>query len=141
MFINKSIKDTINEALIAAPVEVSIGDVQKISLIKWVDTENGPKYFVTNDANEMTCTISGSPQNLNSYIESLQNRIQYLESVIGTTAEQVGRLPQIIKRVVREYLVGTDYEIKLEPIVEDDISKLRIGFQDNAIFGPDPLED
>ena len=69
-----------------------------------------------------------SSENLNDYITSLEKRVAVLEEKLSGFA---GDMEQTIKDLIKSYLTGTENEIK---ITEAD-DKLKIGFDDNAIFG------
>jgi hypothetical protein len=135
-----SVRKTIDDAIIVCgpPINsVVLGELTQHSLLRSVIVGNEKEYFASNSAQDMLFypTATGTPENLNEYIKTLQNRINYLESVIGDMNNSiVGSLPSIIKNVVKGYLSGTPKEIKVEPNQADTI--LQIGFTDDAIFGP-----
>lgn len=66
--------------------------------------------------------------NLNDYITGLETRIAVLEERLSGFESDI---EQTMKNLIKSYLVGTENEIK---IAEAD-NKLKIGFDDNAIFG------
>lgn len=135
-----SIRNIIEDSMIVCgpPINsVILGDITQHSLLRSVIVNGEKEYFASNSAEDMLFypTATGGPQNLNEYIIALQNRIAYLESVIGDLNNTiVGSLPSIIKNVVKGYISGTPKEIKVEPNQSDTI--LQIGFTDDAIFGP-----
>ena len=61
-------------------------------------------------------------------VSSLEKRVAVLEEKLSGFA---GDMEQTIKDLIKSYLTGTENEIK---ITEAD-DKLKIGFDDNAIFG------
>ena len=68
-------------------------------------------------------------------IDSLRERIEVLEGTVAELTRKLNEVDTTIRQTVREYLAGTDYQIKLTPDVDNN--KLSIGFADNAIFGGD----
>lgn len=115
---------------------VSPEDANKVhSLIRQITVNGEMKYYVMSDATEMyyvkprtTETAPIEAINLNDYITSLETRIAVLEEKLSGFD---GDIEQTMKNFIKSYLVGTENEIK---IAETD-NKLKIGFDDNAIFG------
>jgi len=129
-----SIKNIIFESLVNKPV--ANADTGQ-TLIRRINIGDMTQYFVSNDAHDMVIVANGATHVLSTYIEDLERRIAYLESVIGTTTEQVGNLTNIIKNTIQNYIIGTEKEIEIRP----NNDKLQIGFPDNAIFGPNQDND
>lgn len=106
-------------------------DAQKLhSLIYQVTVNGEKKYYASSEAVDMYYIVPETKEavNLNTYITELNNRILTLEEKLSGFA---GDMEQTIKDLIKSYLVGTENEIK---IAETD-DKLKIGFDDNAIFG------
>lgn len=106
-------------------------DAQKLhSLIYQVTVNGEKKYYASSEAVDMYYIVPETKEavNLNAYITELNNRILTLEEKLSGFA---GDMEQTIKDLIKSYLVGTENEIK---IAETD-NKLKIGFDDNAIFG------
>ena len=106
-------------------------DAQKLhSLIYQVTVNGEKKYYASSEAVDMYYIVPETKEavNLNAYITELNNRILTLEEKLSGFA---GDMEQTIKDLIKSYLVGTENEIK---IAETD-DKLKIGFDDNAIFG------
>jgi hypothetical protein len=101
------------------------------SLIRQVTVNGEMRYYVSSKASE----IYYGDVKLSDYITSievknteLENRVKELEdrlSNLGTDIEGT------IKDIIKSYIVGTENEIK---VIENE-NKLKIGFDDNAIFG------
>ena len=66
-------------------------------------------------------------------IEALTNRIVTLETKVAALEKQFEGIASVIRSTMRDYLNGTDYQIKLTQDVDNN--HLSIGFADNAIFG------
>ena len=115
---------------------VSPEEANKVhSLIRQITVNGEMRYYVISDATEMfyvkpraTETAPIETINLNDYITSLETRVAVLEEKLSGFA---GDMEQTMKDLIKSYLVGTENEIK---ITETD-DKLKIGFDDNAIFG------
>ena len=115
---------------------VSPEDANKVhSLIRQITVNGEMRYYAISDATEMFYvkprTSEAAPietVNLNDYITSLEKRVAVLEEKLSGFA---GDMEQTIKDLIKSYLTGTENEIK---ITEAD-DKLKIGFDDNAIFG------
>lgn len=115
---------------------VSPEEANKVhSLIRQITVNGEMRYYVISDATEMfyvkpraTETSPIETVNLNDYITSLETRVAVLEEKLNGFT---GNTEQTIKDLIKSYLVGTENEIK---IAEMD-NKLKIGFDDNAIFG------
>lgn len=106
-------------------------DAQKLhSLIYQVTVDGEKKYYASSEAVDMYYIVPETKEavNLNAYITELNNRILALE---GKLKDFDGNLEKVVKDIMKSYLVGTENEIK---IAETD-DKLKIGFDDNAIFG------
>ena len=115
---------------------VSPEEANKVhSLIRQITVNGEMRYYVVSDATEMFYVKPRATEaapietvNLNDYITSLETRVAVLEEKLSGFA---GDMEQTIKDLIKSYLVGTENEIK---IAETD-DKLKIGFDDNAIFG------
>ena len=115
---------------------VSPEEANKVhSLIRQITVNGEMRYYAISDATEMfyvkpraSETAPIETVNLNDYITSLETRVAVLEEKLSGFAGDMG---QTIKDLIKSYLVGTENEIK---IAETD-DKLKIGFDDNAIFG------
>ena len=115
---------------------VSPEEANKVhSLIRQITVNGEMRYYAISDATEMFYvrprTSEAAPietVNLNDYITSLEKRVAVLEEKLSGFA---GDMEQTIKGLIKSYLTGTENEIK---ITEAD-DKLKIGFDDNAIFG------
>ena len=115
---------------------VSPEEANKVhSLIRQITVNGEMRYYAISDATEMfyvkpraSETAPIETVNLNDYITSLETRVAALEEKLSGFA---GDMEQTIKGLIKSYLVGTENEIK---IAETD-DKLKIGFDDNAIFG------
>lgn len=115
---------------------VSPEEANKVhSLIRQITVNGEMRYYAMSDATEMfyvkpraTETAPIETVNLNDYITSLETRVAVLEEKLSGFA---GNMEQTMKDLIKSYLVGTENEIK---IAEAD-DKLKIGFDDNAIFG------
>ena len=115
---------------------VSPEEANKVhSLIRQITVNGEMRYYAISDATEMFYvrprTSEAAPietVNLNDYITSLEKRVAALEEKLSGFA---GDMEQTIKDLIKSYLTGTENEIK---ITEAD-DKLKIGFDDNAIFG------
>ena len=115
---------------------VSPEEANKVhSLIRQITVNGEMRYYVISDATEMFYVKPRASEaapietvNLNDYITSLETRVAALEEKLSGFA---GNMEQTIKDLIKSYLVGTENEIK---IAETD-DKLKIGFDDNAIFG------
>ena len=115
---------------------VSPEDANKVhSLIRQITVNGEMRYYAMSDATEMfyvkprtSETAPIEAVNLNDYITGLETRIAALEERLSGFE---GNIEQTMKNLIKSYLVGTENEIK---IAEAD-NKLKIGFDDNAIFG------
>ena len=115
---------------------VSPEDANKVhSLIRQITVNGEMRYYAISDATEMFYVRLRASEaapietvNLNDYITSLEKRVAVLEEKLSGFA---GDMEQTIKGLIKSYLTGTENEIK---ITEAD-DKLKIGFDDNAIFG------
>ena len=115
---------------------VSPEDANKVhSLIRQITVNGEMRYYAMSDATEMFYVKPRASEsapieavNLNDYITSLETRIAILEERLSGFE---GNIEQTMKNLIKSYLVGTENEIK---IAEAD-NKLKIGFDDNAIFG------
>lgn len=134
-----SIENEFEKSLITDGVPVtavSPEEANKVhSLIRQITVNGEMRYYAISDATEMfyvkpraTETAPIETINLNDYITSLETRVAVLEEKLSGFA---GDMEQTIKDLIKSYLVGTENEIK---ITETD-DKLKIGFDDNAIFG------
>lgn len=102
----------------------------KHSLARMVDGFSGnTKYYISSNAADMWYTTSdGTEVPLNQYINSLENKINDLQTQL---AQFNNDLPSKVKEIIDGYITGAEYEIG----VKKDSDKLVIGFADNAIFG------
>ena len=115
---------------------VSPEDANKVhSLIRQITVNGEMRYYAMSDATEMfyvkprtSETAPIKAVNLNDYITGLETRIAVLEEKLSGFE---GDIEQTMKNLIKSYLIGTENEIK---IAEAD-NKLKIGFDDNAIFG------
>ena len=115
---------------------VSPEEANKVhSLIRQITVNGEMRYYAISDATEMFYVRPRASEaapietvNLNDYITSLEKRVAVLEEKLSGFA---GDMEQTIKDLIKSYLTGTENEIK---ITEAD-DKLKIGFDDNAIFG------
>ena len=115
---------------------VSPEEANKVhSLIRQITVNGEMRYYAISDATEMfyvkpraTETAPIETVNLNDYITNLETRVAVLEEKLSGFA---GDMEQTMKDLIKSYLVGTENEIK---ITETD-DKLKIGFDENAIFG------
>ena len=134
-----SIENEFEKSLITDGVPVtavSPEEANKVhSLIRQITVNGEMRYYAISDATEMfyvkpraTETAPIETVNLNNYITSLETRVAVLEEKLSGFA---GDMEQTMKDLIKSYLVGTENEIK---ITETD-DKLKIGFDDNAIFG------
>ena len=134
-----SIENEFEKSLITDGVPVSAvspEEANKVhSLIRQITVNGEMRYYAISDATEMfyvkpraTETAPIETVNLNNYITSLETRVAVLEEKLSGFA---GDMEQTMKDLIKSYLVGTENEIK---ITETD-DKLKIGFDDNAIFG------
>ena len=106
-------------------------DAQKLhSLIYQVTVDGEKKYYASSEAVDMYYIVPETKEavNLNAYITELNNRILALE---GKLKDFDGNLEKVVKDIMKSYLAGTENEIKISETDE----KLKIGFDDNAIFG------
>ena len=134
-----SIENEFEKSLITDGVPVtavSPEEANKVhSLIRQITVNGEMRYYAISDATEMfyvkpraTETAPIETVNLNDYITNLETRAAVLEEKLSGFA---GDMEQTMKDLIKSYLVGTENEIK---ITEAD-DKLKIGFDDNAIFG------
>ena len=134
-----SIENEFEKSLITDGVPVtavSPEEANKVhSLIRQITVNGEMRYYAISDATEMfyvkpraTETAPIETINLNDYITNLETRIAVLEEKLSGFE---GDIEQTMKNLIKSYLVGTENEIK---IAEAD-NKLKIGFDDNAIFG------
>ena len=134
-----SIENEFEKSLITDGVPVtavSPEEANKVhSLIRQITVNGEMRYYAISDATEMfyvkpraTETAPIETVNLNDYITNLETRVAVLEEKLSGF---VGDMEQTMKDLIKSYLVGTENEIK---ITEAD-DKLKIGFDDNAIFG------
>lgn len=120
-------------SLLAQDVVNPDGITNADSLLRKIhlDPEEGDlaRYYVSNHASDMVIIIDGEPRNLENYIKDLKLQVNNLQTQLNNLETN---LTQTIKDTVKQYLVGTDYEIKL---TETTNNTLKIGFTDDAIFG------
>ena len=111
------------------------------SLMREVLTDSATKFYASPYATDMFYvkgenTVTPVSMNLNQYITALENRIIALEELLSGVN---GTLEHMIKDTVKNYLVGTINEIKVVSETNaENVENLRIGFDDNAIFGEMP---
>lgn len=147
-----SVKHTIEDRFVSdilagGPIitTTTLDDARYNSLMRVISVDGERKYFVSNDAKDMQATnASGSPVVLNAYINSLESRIATLEEENASLKEKANDLENrvsalesagldeaAIKNIIKNYLAGTDKEIK----VAESGGTLQIGFADDAVFG------
>lgn len=105
------------------------------SLIREVTVNGEMRYYVSSNASDIYYESKNGEVKLADYITSmetknveLENRVKELENrlaILGNNIEAT------IKSMIKSYIVGTENEIK---VIENE-DKLKIGFDDNAIFG------
>lgn len=102
----------------------------KHSLARMVDGFSGnTKYYISSNAADMWYTTAdGTEVPLNQYINSLENKINDLQTQLTQFNND---LPSKVKEIIDGYVTGTTHEIG----VKKDSDKLVIGFADDAIFG------
>ena len=119
-------------------------DAAQPNLIESVSVNNVPLSIVSKNVNidlseyatidyvneQITAGMEGVDKDA---IDSLRERIEVLEETVAELTRKLNEVDTTIRQTVREYLAGTDYQIKLTPDVDNN--KLSIGFADNAIFG------
>ena len=122
---------------------VSPEEANKVhSLIRQITVNGEMRYYAMSDATEMfyvkpraTETAPIETVNLNDYITSLKTEIINLDARVKVLEEKLngfaGDMEQTMKDLIKNYIVGSENEIK---VTETD-NKLKIGFDDNAIFG------
>lgn len=134
-----SIENEFEKSLITDGVPVtavSPEEANKVhSLIRQITVNGEMRYYAMSDATEMfyvkpraTETAPIEAVNLNDYITGLETRVAVLEEKLSRFESN---MEQTVKDIIKSYLDGTENEIK---ITETD-NKLKIGFDDNAIFG------
>lgn len=134
-----SIENEFEKSLITDGVPVtavSPEEANKVhSLIRQITVNGEMRYYAISDATEMfyvkpraTETAPIETINLNDYITGLETRVAVLEEKLSRFESN---MEQTVKDIIKSYLDGTENEIK---ITETD-NKLKIGFDDNAIFG------
>jgi len=147
-----SVKHTIEDRFVSdilagGPIitTTTLEDARYNSLMRVISVDGERKYFVSNDAKDMQATnAAGSPVVLNAYINSLESRIATLEEENAALKEKANDLENrvsalesagldeaAIKNIIKNYLAGTDKEIK----VAESGGTLQIGFADDAVFG------
>jgi SepF-like predicted cell division protein (DUF552 family) len=104
-------------------------------LVRKIDVNGEYIYFVSSDASDMYYESKNGEVKLADYITSmeaknveLENRVKELEDRLANLGNDI---EGTIKNIIKSYVVGTTNEIK---VVEEE-DKLKIGFDDNAIFG------
>lgn len=115
------------------------------SLLRVISVDGERKYYVSNDAKDMKATdANGRPVVLNTYLNTLEDKVAALEAENAELKERVARLEQqagntpssfideaAVKDIIKNYLSGVDREIK----VSESGNTLQIGFADDAVFG------
>lgn len=89
------------------------------------------RYFVSNDAEDIEILVNGEKVSLTKHIATYETKIKALEDQVKALQEELLGIDDKIKNAIKTYIVGTANEIK---VVEEN-DKLRVGFDDNAIFG------
>lgn len=137
--VSYTVKKKFNDAILTdgAPItSTSIEEANKVhSLVRKIDVNGEYIYFVSSDASDMYYESKNGEVKLADYITSmeaknveLENRVKELEDRLANLGNDI---EGTIKNIIKSYVVGTTNEIK---VVEDE-NKLKIGFDDNAIFG------
>lgn len=137
--VSYTVKKKFNDAILTdgAPItSTSIEEANKVhSLVRKIDVNGEYIYFVSSDASDMYYESKNGEVKLADYITSmeaknveLENRVKELEDRLANLGNDI---EGTIKNIIKSYIVGTENEIK---IVENE-DKLKIGFDDNAIFG------
>lgn len=146
--VKHTVDDKFSTALLTAglPVtNVSVEDASNNSLLRAIVVNGEIKYFASNKAKDMTATNrSGSTLVLNDYINSLEAKIEALEGENRSLRDRVSILESRVndiastgidetgvKQIIKNYLKGTDREIKLT----ESGGTLQVGFSDDAVFG------
>jgi hypothetical protein len=139
-----AINNEVKNVIVTDGVPISIRPEDTVhSLMREVLTDSTPRFYASPFATDMFYvkdenTVTPISMNLNQYITALENRIIALEALLSGVN---GTLEHMIKDTVKNYLVGTVQEIKIVPEINEEIETLRIGFDDNAIFGEMPQND
>ena len=137
--VSYTVKKKFNDAILTdgAPItSTSIEEANKVhSLVRKIDVNGEYIYFVSSDASDMYYESKNGEVKLADYITSmeaknveLENRVKELEDRLANLGNDI---EGTIKNIIKSYVVGTTNEIK---VVENE-DKLKIGFDDNAIFG------
>ena len=130
--VSYTVKKKFNDAILTdgAPItSTSIEEANKVhSLVRKIDVNGEYIYFVSSDASDMYYESKSGEVKLSDYITSMENRIKELENRLDNLGNDID---STIKNIIKSYIVGTENEIK---VVENE-DKLKIGFDDNAIFG------
>lgn len=115
------------------------------SLLRVISVDGERKYYVSNDAKDMKATdANGRPVVLNTYLNTLEDKVAALEAENADLKNRIARLEQhasetpdtvideaAVKDIIKNYLSGVDREIK----VSESGNTLQIGFADDAVFG------
>lgn len=137
--VSYTVKKKFNDAILTdgAPItSTSIEEANKVhSLVRKIDVNGEYIYFVSSDASDMYYESKNGEVKLADYITSmeaknveLENRVKELEDRLANLGNDI---EGTIKNIIKSYIVGTDNEIT----VSEENEKLRIGFDDDAIFG------
>ena len=137
--VSYTVKKKFNDAILTdgAPItSTSIEEANKVhSLVRKIDVNGEYIYFVSSDASDMYYESKNGEVKLADYITSmevknveLENRVKELEDRLANLGNDI---EGTIKDIIKSYIVGTENEIK---VIENE-NKLKIGFDDNAIFG------
>ena len=146
--VQHALDDKFNTTLLTAglPVTtVSVDDARNSSLMRVINVGGENKYFVSNSAKDIVAeNKSGQPVELNTYVNNLERKVETLEAENTLLKDRVATLEQrvdelamsgldetMIKNIIKNYLKGTDKEIK----VAESGGTLQVGFADDAVFG------
>ena len=134
-----TVKKKFNDAILTdgAPItSTSIEEANKVhSLVRKIDVNGEYIYFVSSDASDMYYESKNGEVKLADYITSMETKNVELENRVKELEDRLANLGNdiegTIKNIIKSYIVGTENEIK---VIENE-NKLKIGFDDNAIFG------
>lgn len=128
--------------------EISIEHAKETSLIKEIRFDDGEsRYYVSNEINSMIYVKpDGTRIPLSEYILGLEHKNEALEAKLAEQKTELeGQISALetkletlensidvkVKEIINSYVIGTEKEVK----VEVGADHLKIGFDDNAIFG------
>lgn len=137
--VSYTVKKKFNDAILTdgAPItSTSIEEANKVhSLVRKIDVNGEYIYFVSSDASDMYYESKNGEVKLADYITSMEDKNVELENRVKELEDRLANLGNdiegTIKDIIKSYIVGTENEIK---VIENE-NKLKIGFDDNAIFG------